>query len=190
MTGEELITLSGNLNTITWTTLPLSYDSISYHDLLRNIFARPMITSLLIWIWWIVCLCIIFKKAKRQRWEALIPIWNIWIVFKISWMAKAFRVILLTPVFFLILSLLAFFLKNVDIDMSTLIRVISWLCWILCIISLILCIILPFKLAKKFSQPAIFWLWILCVYPIFIGILAFDKECIYIENDLENKDSK
>lgn len=191
MTGEELIILSGNLiknNIITWTALPLSYDSISYLDLLRDILARPIFTSLLMWIRWIVCLCIVFKKANRQRREALIPVRNIRIIFQISWMKKAFWFVLLTPIFFLILSLLAFFLNNNGTDISILIRIISWICWILCIISFILSIILPFKLAKKFSQPAIFWLWILFVYPIFIGILAFDKECIYTEHNIENKD--
>ena len=93
MTGEELIILSGNLinnNIITWTALPLSYDSISYLDLLRDILARPIFTSLLMWIRWIVCLCIVFKKANRQRREALIPVRIIRIIFQISWMKKAF----------------------------------------------------------------------------------------------------
>lgn len=188
MTWEEFTTLSGNLirNSInTWTSL--SYESIPY-DLIRDIFARPIITSLITWIWWIVCLCVIFKKANRQRWEALIPVWNVRIIFKIAWMQNAFRLILLTPIFFSILAVLTLLINQADLDLSILTSIIAWICWILCIASFIICIITPIKLARKFSQPGIFWVWLLFVYPIFIGILAFDKECIYIQDSTQSKD--
>ena len=191
MTGEEILSWedlindwlnisTDNIQAATW----MQYESIP-PSLIWGMIWLPSIISLLISIWWWVCLCLVFKKAGRYRREALIPLWNIWIVFKISWMKKYFWLIRAPMVIRALLIIGIQLLANI-LDASRLPAfraTITRICWLLALWWLIVWLILPFKLAKRFSQPSIFWLWLLLVYPVFIGILAFDKESIYISEN-------
>jgi len=34
--------------------------------------------------WSIICMWIIFRKAWRKWWESIIPVWNVYVLFKIA----------------------------------------------------------------------------------------------------------
>lgn len=74
------------------------------------------ITSILIELAWIflftrtiVCFWMIFDKAWRHWWEALIPIWNIYVYFKIAGRKNWFWALFITPILWIIVSILFWF---------------------------------------------------------------------------------
>ena len=74
------------------------------------------ITTILIDLVWIflfvrtiVCFWMIFDKAWRHWWEALIPIWNIYVYFKIAGRKNWFWALFITPILWIIVSILFWF---------------------------------------------------------------------------------
>ena len=74
------------------------------------------ITSILIELAWIflftrtiVCFWMIFDKAWRHWWEALIPIWNIYVYFKIAGRKNWFWALFIAPILWIIVSILFWF---------------------------------------------------------------------------------
>lgn len=77
------------------------------------------ITTILIYLVWIflftrtiVCFWMIFSKAWRHWWEALIPIWNLYVYFKIAGRKNWFWTLFITPVIWLIVSLVFWLIGN------------------------------------------------------------------------------
>ena len=77
------------------------------------------ITTILIELVWIflcvrtiVCFWMIFVKAWRHWWEALIPIWNIYVYFKIAGRKNWFWALFITPILWVIASLIFWFIGN------------------------------------------------------------------------------
>lgn len=70
----------------------------------------------LVWIFLfvrtIVCFWIIFSKAWRHWWEALIPIWNIYVYFKIAGRKNWFWALFIVPILWFITSLIFWFIGN------------------------------------------------------------------------------
>ena len=137
------------------------------------------------WIVWlalfirsIVCLWKIFKKAGRKWRESLIPIRNIWVLFKISGHKKWFRWLLIVPLAWIAVSIIfrllwAAWAWRSLITIKSLINRILGIC--ATILPLIATILLCLWLSKKFGKHWAFCLWLLFLSPIFYGILAFDN---------------
>ncbi len=136
------------------------------------------------WIVWlalfirsIVCLWKIFKKAGRKWRESLIPIRNIWVLFKISGHKKWFRWLFIVPLAWIIVSII-FRLLWTTWTWESLIVIKNAINWILgmcaILLPLIATILLCLWLSKKFGKHWAFCLWLLFLNPIFYGILAFD----------------
>ena len=77
------------------------------------------ITTILIDLVWIflfvrtiVCFWMIFDKAWRHWWEALIPIWNIYVYFKIAGRKNWFWALFITPILWIIASIAFWFISN------------------------------------------------------------------------------
>ena len=77
------------------------------------------ITTIIIELAWIflsvrtiVCLWLIFAKAWRHWWEALIPIWNIYVYFKIAGRKNWFWALFITPILWIIVSLVFWLIGN------------------------------------------------------------------------------
>ena len=126
---------------------------------------RSSILSLVLIIWAIVCMRVIFKKAWRKWRESIIPIRNVWVLFKIAWIQKDFRLLILP---FIVIGLATFLPDNIASIALIIGRILS-------ICAMVVSIALQFKLAKKFNKHRAFGLWLLFLTPIFYGILAFDK---------------
>ena len=58
----------------------------------------------------------IFSKAWRHWWEALIPIWNIYVYFKIAGRKNWFWALFITPILWFIVSLIFWFIGNGSIS--------------------------------------------------------------------------
>ena len=137
------------------------------------------------WIVWlaffirsIVCMWKVFKKAGRKWRESLIPIRNIWVLFKISGHKKWFRWLFIVPLAWIIVSIIFRLIWTTWTWGQSLIVIKNAINWILgicaTILPLIAVILLCLWLSKKFGKHWAFCLWLLFLSPIFYGILAFD----------------
>ena len=109
-----------------------------------GILAFVYILCLAVCIFTIVCNWKVFKKAGKNGWEAIIPIYNVVVLLEITKL----------PMWYLIL----FFIPGVNF------------------VALILIYI---QLAKKFGQSTLFGIGLIFFTPIFMAILAFNKNCVY-----------
>ncbi len=85
------------------------------------------ITTILIDLVWIflfvrtiVCFWMIFDKAWRHWWEALIPIWNIYVYFKIAGRKNWFWAFFITPILWIIVSILFWFFISATVHADSL----------------------------------------------------------------------
>lgn len=116
-------------------------------SLLSGIFTFVMIICILMSVFSIIVMWKIFKKAGKNGWEAIVPVYNIFILFEITWGNGI-----------LVLSLLA-----------SIIPVIGT------IILLVILVLTYNKLAKSFGKSTGFTVGLIFLSPIFMAILAFDK---------------
>jgi hypothetical protein len=141
-----------------------------------------MVYYWIIWLFSIICMWIIFKKAWRKWRESIIPVWNTYVLCKIIWKKKRFW-IFISPVIIwllrLIVSLIFWAIWGGWQLWMVIKNTINWILWIASLISLILCIVYGiisyFRLAKKFGKSWGFGVWLLFLTPIFLWILAFGK---------------
>lgn len=106
-----------------------------------------MLISILISLFNIIVMWKIFKKAGKPGWASLIPIYNIYVLFEITWGNG-----------WIFLSMLA-----------AIIPVIGW------IIVLVINIITYVKLSKSFGKSGAFAVGLIFLNIIFMAILAFDS---------------
>ena len=161
-----------------------------------------LIISLVACVWMVICRWRIFSKAWRKWWEALIPIWNAYVYFKIAWRKWWFWAMILVPIVWFVVSLLFWIIWNVAVASSGV--GVAWIQeasnmgqWSILIIikniinrllgmtalvvPLIGSILVQFSMAKRFGKSWWFGLWLLLLTPIFIGILAFDDSEYHAE---------
>lgn len=114
---------------------------------LSGIATGIMLISILISLFNIIIMWKIFKKAGKPGWASLIPIYNIYVLFEITWGNG-----------WIFLSMLA-----------AIIPVIGW------IIVLVINIITYVKLSKSFGKSGAFAVGLIFLNIIFMAILAFDS---------------
>ena len=178
---------TGDLLKIIFYNPTMTWENIINFSLNRpsklNYFLLYEILALII-IFLTVCLRKIFKKAWRKWREALIPVWNIFVLFKICWIK--YRFIGAGPLYIAlicsIISKLLFSIKSRKkygcrciIHVSDFQSAMIASFRILFILSLILKGIMAFALAKRFWKSKKFGLWFFLLSPIYFWILAFWK---------------
>lgn len=134
-------------------------------------------------IWSLVCLFFtiavhwkLFEKAGEPGWKTLIPIYNIYIFYKMTW-GKDRAIIPMIPVFVVIL---AAFLSPILMAMMFLyFHLLAILAIALSIAALVLWIITVIKLADCFAKGASFAVGLFFLYPIFSAMLAFGNMDYY-----------
>ena len=92
----------------------------------------------------------IFEKAGKPGWAALIPIYNTWVLFEITWGSGVYMLL----IFASIIPLIGF------------------------IVSLVVSIMTMNKLAKLFGKDIIYTLGLIFLPVIFLPMLAFGKDNI------------
>jgi len=150
-----------------------------------------IIFYLIIRLFTIICLWIIFKKAGRKWREAIIPIWDIYVLCKIAWKKKRFWIFMILPIIWIlwfIITVVFYLIWASEGSLAMIIKnSINWILGVASLIAmlvnLVFMFILPFKLAKKFWKSEWFGVWLLFLTPIFLWILAFWKAEYLGENN-------
>ena len=146
-------------------------------NLINNNLLVMILLLILLCVLTIVCLGKIFKKANQKSWKLFIPVYNIFIMFKICDMKW-------TNIFWLIIpSIFTSFVVYLS-------NLVSLYMLVLLVIPLVCSVYFTFKihirLAQKFGKSKWFGVFLL-VYPINLVlycILAFSKKVAYIQNNL------
>ncbi|MBR1883902.1 MAG: hypothetical protein IJ809_03015 [Clostridia bacterium] len=113
------------------------------------------IVSLVICVLTIIAMWKIFTKAGEAGWKAIVPVYNAYILFKISWNTKMFWI-------FLAISFVAGLLSGVPV-----------LAFILGIADIVISIMLQVKFAKAFGHGGGFAVGLIFLNTIFTLILGF-----------------
>lgn len=116
--------------------------------------------GILIWILSVVAMWMIFTKAGECGWKSLIPIYNVYILYKISWSGKAFAVMI-------ILEVISSLLERPDQTW-----LIGFLSLVIGAILLIIHVFFSVKLAGVFGKGLLFAAGLFFFNTIFILILG------------------
>lgn len=115
-----------------------------------------------------------FKKAGERGWKALIPLYNTYILFKISWKPAYFWLSTVLAV----CTVFANFASEASLDMMT--AAFASLC---SITSLIVNLVLYYKLSRAYGHGIGFAIGLVFLNPIFVLILGYGKS-EYVGADL------
>ena len=130
-----------------------------------------LVACLIYYILIIIAYWKIFNKAGEAGWKAIIPLLNVYTMYKIAWDGKMFWTVM-----------------GLDIISSALARsengALAAIAAILAIGALVIGIMLNFKLAKAFGKGTGFAIGLILLNPIFILILAFgSSRYIRVDSD-------
>ena len=65
----------------------------------------PTIISLVLCVFVLVCMWIVFRKAGKPGWAAIVPFYNLYVLFEITWGSGIRFLLLLIPIYNIILSI-------------------------------------------------------------------------------------
>lgn len=125
--------------------------------------AVALIISLAVCVLMIVAVWKIFTKAGEKGWKSIIPIYNGYTMYKISWKPLWFWITLAISV----LSSVVTSILGAESNAALVISV------ILAIAEIVIAIIAMYKLSKSFGHGVGFTIGLILLAPIFILILAF-----------------
>lgn len=140
--------------------------------------------SLAVGVLMIIAMWKIFTKAGEAGWKAIIPIYNMYIMFKIAWSRKWFWVYLALTAIIVVLGgimtwdIIVYATGMAAIPEDTFLLVIGGLgvgMLVLSIPLMVVTIMLYWKMAKAFGQGVGFFFGLLFLSIIFYCILAFGK---------------
>ena len=137
---------------------------------LAGLGAGMTVISLALAVFSIVCMWKVFEKAGEPGWKSLIPIYNIYIFYKIAWEAKYFLYLFLGIVvcYFLIIIGLGGN-SGAASGIGGFLMVVLWTAVI------VMSIIAMVKLSKRFGKSGAFAIGLILLNTIFMAILAFDS---------------
>ena len=127
------------------------------------------ILTLILYVLMVIANWKIFTKAGEAGWKSIIPIYNSYILFKISWKKSMFWIMLVIAFLTCVLT---------SVDNMTVVIIGS----LLSIVTAIISIMLSHKLSKAFGHGVGFTLGLIFLSPIFMLILAFG-DSQYIGNN-------
>ncbi len=131
---------------------------------------------IVIFILYVIASWRIFKKAGEPGWKAIIPIYNVYISFKIAGMKAWFWIMLLVSIVgSIIITSNQVYLYTDAIDLSTIPVVVIVTLVVMCIVELFADILYCIRLSKAFRHGIGFSLGLFFLPIIFWFILAFGK---------------
>lgn len=175
----------------------------NYHSELANVFsamAGMFIFMGIIWIavlaLWIVAMWKMFEKAGEPGWAALVPFYNLYVLFKISWGNGWYSLLYIVTYAAYLIVYIGFFARmfgglinggfenfNDEAFMASMVSSLISLSFIMFFISmgiLAVNIILCIKLAKVYGQGGGFACGLFFLGIIFYCIIAFSKNIRYV----------
>ncbi len=144
---------------------------MSYESLLALFaaYAAVVIVAGIVWyVLQVIAYWRIFTKAGQPGWKSIIPIYNVYTQYKISWSGGMFWV-------FLILSVAANVVAGMAGEGSTLAIVGT----VLMICAVLVSLVSVYKLARSFHHGLPFTLGLLFLSPIFMLILGLGSSRYY-----------
>ena len=129
----------------------------------------------------IIAMWKIFVKAGEKGWKAIIPIYDVYILFKIAWKTKMFWIFLVLTILCSIFDATATYYTVKDSTEYTALMAISA---VFAIITLVITIMLYFNLSKAFGHGAGFTVGLVFLSTIFTLILGFGSSQ-YVGNPTE-----
>lgn len=134
-----------------------------------------IITILILYIFYIICLWKIFEKAGEKGWKSLVPFYNSYIFMKTCWVGEYYVFSFLICAFLFIINCLKSSANDINGFLIGLLGIVFiWLEIFFPFFTVILMIIAMSKLAKRFGKSAGFTVGLILLYPVFLAILAFD----------------
>ena len=124
-----------------------------------------------------VSVWIVYNKAGQGGWKLLIPIYGDYIHFKIAHCTGRFWASLFLPVVSTVLIVIGLALSFGGENGTGLILLLLGLA--LVIVTAVIRITVPFKMAAAFNQSGFFGLGLWLLPTIFYAILAFNKSIVY-----------
>ena len=121
------------------------------------------IISLVLWVLQVIALWKIFTKAGQSGWKAIIPVYNVFVMFKISWSTMWFWI-----------SLIAFVLASALLSFAT-VTICVVLGGLLMLFYTIVMLIMLFKFVRSFNWGVGMFILTIIVPVIMLFVLAFSK---------------
>ena len=81
------------------------YDCYGYSSTPAAVSIVPFIISLVLCVFVLVCMWIIFRKANKPGWAAIVPFYNLYVMFEITWGSGWRFLLMLIPIYNIILSI-------------------------------------------------------------------------------------
>lgn len=128
--------------------------------------AAIFVCSLIWYVLQVIARWKIFTKAGEKGWKAIIPVYNEFVMYKISWKTMFFWIMLALVVAGSLVSSLAGTGQNAN-------GVLLFLAFVLLIAACVIEIIQLHNLSKAFGHGAGFTVGLVLLNPIFMLILAF-----------------
>lgn len=123
-----------------------------------------MVLTVLVWyIIQVIANWKIFNKAGEPGWKSIIPLYNTYTAFKISWKTSMFWI-------WLAATVLTGFFDGLNENGGGILGILSFIFGIVCLIILI---VFEIKMAKSFGKGIGFAIGLIILNPIFILILGF-----------------
>jgi len=131
--------------------------------------AGYLVIMLALIIFEIVCMWRVFEKAGEGGWKSLIPIYNVYVFYKIAWEVRYFVFAILGMFAAVILAAL-----GASANSGALAGIGSFLLTVLYFALAVMSIIAMVKMARRFGKGGGFAVGLVLLSFIFIAILAFD----------------
>lgn len=125
-----------------------------------TLFTWIMVIAAVIWVLYIVSWWVMFKKAGDKGWKAIIPFYNVYTMYKLTWDKSMFWVILA-------LDIIAGILLCIGQLWSV------WVALVVAIAYAVISIIAKHKISKSFGHGVGFTLGLIFLDEIFYPIIAF-----------------
>lgn len=122
----------------------------------------------------VIAWAMLFRKAGEGWWKILIPVYNVYTMYKISDSIRLFCGMLETSLFLFISSKIVTALSAArGTDQDTIYYVFLILALVLIVLEIVLWCWLMVKTARAFGKSGGFAVGLILLYPVFIMILAF-----------------
>ncbi|MBR0470487.1 MAG: hypothetical protein IJJ55_04650 [Clostridia bacterium] len=128
--------------------------------------AAIFVCSLIWYVLQVIARWKIFTKAGEKGWKAIIPVYNEFVMYKISWKTMFFWIMFALVVAGSLVSSLAGTGQNAN-------GILLFLAFVLLVAALVIGIIQLHNLSKAFGHGAGFTVGLVLLNPIFMLILAF-----------------
>ncbi len=138
------------------------------------VIALAVCALMIVAYWWL------FKKAGEPGWAAIVPFYNSFVLFKITWGNGWYFLLAIVPALICNVMQLCHIISFAEPFGSAGSGVLWSIYMLLLIVDCVFCIITLVKLAKVFGKGGGWACGLIFLSPIFLCIMAFSKDIMYV----------